>query len=99
MASLCSTKLLPSPSFDVLGFKYSPKMSSSCSLVCSSPRIHGFSSFRRYRNPSLQIARRANKNQLHVVSMAPEEEKLTRRNPLDFPIVSSRVGSDFGSSH
>lgn len=25
--------------------------------------------------------------------MAPEEEKLTRRNPLDFPIVSSRVGS------
>lgn len=23
----------------------------------------------------------------HVVRMAPEEEKLTRRNPLDFPIV------------
>lgn len=27
------------------------------------------------------------KKQLQVVAMAPEEEKLTRRNPLDFPIV------------
>lgn len=27
----------------------------------------------------------------HVVRMAPEEEKMTRRSPLDFPIVSSLI--------
>ncbi|VVB05476.1 unnamed protein product, partial [Arabis nemorensis] len=42
------------------------------------------------------MARRA-KNHLHVVAMASEEEKLTRRNPLGFPIVSP--GFDFGSFH
>ncbi|KAL1188487.1 hypothetical protein V5N11_005917 [Cardamine amara subsp. amara] len=89
MASLCSAKLLPSPSLDVLGFLSTTKMSSSCSLVCSSSRVHGFSSICRHRNPNLWMARRA-KNQLHVVAMAPEEEKLTRRNPLDFPIEWER---------
>ena len=86
MASLCSARLLPSLSPDVL-----KKMSSSSSmhhdsrsLGCSSPRVHGFSSVRR---PSLSN-RRGNNRQLQVVAMAPEEEKLTRRNPLDFPIVS-----------
>ncbi|ESQ50786.1 hypothetical protein EUTSA_v10022893mg [Eutrema salsugineum] len=94
MASLCSARLIPSPSLDFLGFLSPTKMSSSSihdsrSLVCFSSRAHGLSSVRRslslHRNPSLRMARRAN-NQLHVVAMAPEEEKLTRRNPLDFPI-------------
>lgn len=31
----------------------------------------------------------------HVVRMAPEGEKLTRRSPLDFPIVSSLSLSNF----
>lgn len=31
----------------------------------------------------------------HVVRMAPEEKKLTRRSPLDFPIVSSLSLSNF----
>ncbi|CAA7022009.1 unnamed protein product [Microthlaspi erraticum] len=98
MASLCSPKLLPSPSLDVLGFLSMSKMSSSSmhdsrSLVCSSSLVHGFSSVRlpsrRQWNPNHRIARRAS-NQLQVVAMAPEEEKLTRRNPLDFPIEWER---------
>ncbi|KFK40109.1 hypothetical protein AALP_AA3G331500 [Arabis alpina] len=77
MASLCSASamLLPSPSLDVLGF-------------LSSSRVHGFSPVYR-SSPRLRMIRRA-KNQLHVVAMAPEEEKLTRRNPLDFPIEWER---------
>ncbi|VVA99384.1 unnamed protein product [Arabis nemorensis] len=85
MASLCSARLLPSPSLDVLGFLSPTKTSSSSSLVCSSSRVHGFSSVRRF-SPRLHMAKRA-KHHLHVVAMAPEEEKLTRRNPLDFPIA------------
>ncbi|XP_009150850.1 transcriptional regulator Myc-1 [Brassica rapa] len=90
MASLCSARLLPSFSPDVL---VPTKMSSSSSmhhdsrsLGCSLPRVHGFSSVRR-PSPS---NRRGNKSQLQVVAMAPEEEKLTRRNPLDFPIEWER---------
>ncbi|KAL9292587.1 hypothetical protein AtEden1_Chr3g0184011 [Arabidopsis thaliana] len=33
---------------------------------------------------------RKTRKQLQVVAMAPEEEKLTRRNPLDFPIEWER---------
>ncbi|EOA31683.1 hypothetical protein CARUB_v10014887mg [Capsella rubella] len=43
-----------------------------------------FVSFQRF-----SLSRKARK-QLQVVSMAPEEEKLTRRNPLDFPIEWER---------
>lgn len=76
MASLCSARLSP----DALGFIPPKKMASS--IHDSRSRVHGSSS--RYR-----MGRRANNNnQLQVVAMAPEEEKLTRRNPLDFPIVS-----------
>ncbi|KAE8706488.1 putative glutamate carboxypeptidase 2-like [Hibiscus syriacus] len=32
----------------------------------------------------------AMRNRLQVIGMAPEEEKLTRRNPLDFPIEWER---------
>jgi len=85
MASLCSARFLPSPSLDILSTK--TKISSdSRSLGCSSSRVFAFSSVHRSSS-------RRNRNQLQVVSMAPEEEKLTRRNPLDFPIVSSRVES------
>jgi len=31
----------------------------------------------------------------HVVRMAPDEEKLTRRSPLDFPIVSFSISIQF----
>ncbi|CAH2051475.1 unnamed protein product [Thlaspi arvense] len=99
MASLCSAMLLPSPSLDVLVFLPPTKISSfssvhgSRSLACSSSRIHAFPSVRfsmpPRRCPSLRMARRAS-NQLQVVAMAPEEEKLTRRNPLDFPIEWER---------
>ncbi|KAG2298243.1 hypothetical protein Bca4012_009444 [Brassica carinata] len=88
MASLCSSRLLPSLSPDALGLIPPTKMSSSSSvhdahsLVCSSPCAHGSS-------PRNRMGRRAN-NQLRVVAMSPEEEKLTRRNPLDFPIEWER---------
>ncbi|XP_010467481.1 PREDICTED: splicing factor, arginine/serine-rich 19-like [Camelina sativa] len=79
-STLCSVRFLPSPSLDVLG---KTKISSdSRSLVSSSSRVYGFSSVHR--------SSRRNRNQLQVVSMAPEEEKLTRRNPLDFPIEWER---------
>ncbi|KAJ4897062.1 hypothetical protein Rs2_23856 [Raphanus sativus] len=78
MASLCSARLSP----DALGFIPPKKMASS--IHDSRSRVHGSSS--RYR-----MGRRANNNnQLQVVAMAPEEEKLTRRNPLDFPIEWER---------
>lgn len=32
---------------------------------------------------------RRRRGHMQVICMAPEEEKLTRRNPLDFPIVSA----------
>ncbi|KAF3593161.1 hypothetical protein DY000_02021066 [Brassica cretica] len=88
MASLPSASLLPSPSLVVLSpTKIFSSSSSSRSIVCSSPRSHSFSSIPR-SSPSLRMTRRANHNKLQVVAMAPEEEKLTRRNPLDFPIKS-----------
>ncbi|CAN8257829.1 unnamed protein product [Cochlearia groenlandica] len=55
-------------------------------LSSLSPTMISSASF--HRNPSLR--RTAKKNQMHVVAMAPEEEKLTRRNPLDFPIEWER---------
>ncbi|CAF2157478.1 BnaA07g02500D [Brassica napus] len=90
MASLPSASFLPSPSLVVLSpTKIFSSSSSSRSIVCSSSRAHGFSSIPR-SSPSLRMARRANHNKLQVVAMAPEEEKLTRRNPLDFPIEWER---------
>ncbi|KAG7583240.1 hypothetical protein ISN44_As08g027660 [Arabidopsis suecica] len=61
------------------------------SIVSPFSRInHGFScSFVSLQRFSLsRNTQRKTRNQLQVVAMAPEEEKLTRRNPLDFPIVS-----------
>ncbi|KAH0917235.1 hypothetical protein HID58_024895 [Brassica napus] len=90
MASLPSASFLPSPSLVVLSpTKIFSSSSSSRSIVCSSSRAHGFSSIPR-SSPSLRMTRSANHNKLQVVAMAPEEEKLTRRNPLDFPIEWER---------
>ncbi|KAJ0030363.1 coiled-coil domain-containing protein 9-like [Pistacia vera] len=66
--------LRPSTSFS------SASMSQSCS--CSRVLMPMFGSNRL--NLNNQRARR------QVVRMAPEEEKLTRRNPLDFPIEWER---------
>ncbi|KAJ0241898.1 Uncharacterized protein HA466_0212490 [Hirschfeldia incana] len=81
-SSLCSAaRLLP----DALGFiPPTTKLASSSSIRDSRSRVHGFSSPRNRR-----MGGRAS-NQLRVVAMAPEEEKLTRRNPLDFPIEWER---------
>ncbi|KAG2323257.1 hypothetical protein Bca4012_058758 [Brassica carinata] len=87
MASLPSASLLPSPSLVVLSPPTKIFSSSSPrSIVCSLSRAHGFSSIPR-SSPRLRMSRRANQQ---VVAMAPEEEKLTRRNPLDFPIEWER---------
>ncbi|KAK1550213.1 hypothetical protein Q3G72_015582 [Acer saccharum] len=51
---------------------------SSCSLISTS--VFGF-------NPLILNNRRPRKQ---IVRMAPDEEKLTRRNPLDFPIEWER---------
>ncbi|CAN6982858.1 hypothetical protein Bca4012_005172 [Brassica carinata] len=61
----------------------------SRSLVCSSSRALGSSSASWRSSPGNRKGRKSN-NQLQVVAMAPEEEKLTRRNPLDFPIEWER---------
>ncbi|WZZ02912.1 hypothetical protein YC2023_088833 [Brassica napus] len=93
MASLPSASFLPSPSLVVLSpTKIFSSSSSSRSIVCSSSRAHGFSSIPR-SSPSLRMTRSANHNKLQVVAMAPEEEKLTRRNPLDFPILTGWLDS------
>ncbi|AEE76908.1 unnamed protein product [Arabidopsis thaliana] len=81
----------PSPPWPLL----SPPLSSS-SLNRAAPSIfspfsrinHGFScSFIAVQRFALS---RKTRKQLQVVAMAPEEEKLTRRNPLDFPIEWER---------
>ena len=46
-----------------------------------------------HRNPRTSYSVRKR----HVVCMAPEEEKMTRRSPLDFPIVSLLQISSFSS--
>ncbi|XP_019085620.1 PREDICTED: uncharacterized protein LOC109126488 [Camelina sativa] len=55
----------------------------------SSPSLNGAAS--SIGSPFISVQRfplsRRTRKQLQVVSMAPEEEKLTRRNPLDFQIV------------
>ncbi|WJX48888.1 hypothetical protein P8452_35391 [Trifolium repens] len=56
-----------------------PSSSSSSNFSCNCqlpPFIISFSPLRRFSR--------------HVVRMAPEEEKLTRRSPLDFPIEWER---------
>jgi len=63
----------------------SPPSSSSCLSSLSN------SSFRCSLSPKgllIPALRCGGVRRSHVVRMAPEEERITRRSPLDFPIVS-----------
>ncbi|KAI4355649.1 hypothetical protein L6164_004399 [Bauhinia variegata] len=77
-----SSSLLPSSS----SFSSSRK-SSSCNLQPSCIRYSFATSFTHLRATLIFPSRRL---QSHVVRMAPEEEKITRRSPLDFPIEWER---------
>lgn len=83
MASIClfSSKTLVLPSAAYLPVSSSSTSHSFCvrGCRCSFPN-------RPIANSNLIIGRR--RTGRLVVRMAPEEEKLTRRNPLDFPIVT-----------
>lgn len=61
---------------------------SSTSFTASSANTFGLlqplNCFQRTRTSNLTRGRRRS----WIVGMAPEEEKMTRRSPLDFPIVS-----------
>ncbi|EEF48268.1 conserved hypothetical protein [Ricinus communis] len=61
----------------------SPSSSCRCSLVSFTPM---FGSGRLISTSNSN--RKSSRQQKQVVCMAPDEEKLTRRNPLDFPIQS-----------
>ena len=87
--SLFSSKTLVSPSATYLRISSSSSTSHSCCLGgcrCSFP-------IKPLSTSNLIFGRRRTGRQ--VVRMAPEEEKLTRRNPLDFPIVSFSLFSSF----
>ncbi|TYK00104.1 coiled-coil domain-containing protein 9-like [Cucumis melo var. makuwa] len=82
--SLFSSKTLVSPSATYLRISSSSSTSHSCCLGgcrCSFP-------IKPLSTSNLIFGRRRTGRQ--VVRMAPEEEKLTRRNPLDFPIEWER---------
>lgn len=82
MASIClfSSKTLALPSAVYLHIS-----SSSTSHSCSFGNCRCSFPYKPVSNSHLVIGRRRTGKQ--VVRMAPDEEKLTRRNPLDFPIV------------
>lgn len=88
MASIC----LSVPSFKTLAI-LSPSYTSSTSSPSSSSSCVGHACFVRCRCsiPMFDSQRVVSTHRLRakrqVVRMAPDEEKLTRRNPLDFPIV------------
>ncbi|KAG6658475.1 uncharacterized protein LOC122308293 [Carya illinoinensis] len=98
MASVClsvptsKTLSMPSPSSPTTAtYKSSAAATDisahTCSLVrcrCSMLSIPMFDS-RRF-----VASNRARAKKLQLVRMAPDEEKLTRRNPLDFPIEWER---------
>ncbi|XP_022145037.1 uncharacterized protein LOC111014560 [Momordica charantia] len=85
MASIClfSSKTLALPSAVYLHIS-----SSSTSHSCSFGNCRCSFPYKPVSNSHLVIGRRRTGKQ--VVRMAPDEEKLTRRNPLDFPIEWER---------
>ncbi|KAM7515316.1 hypothetical protein LguiA_004899 [Lonicera macranthoides] len=94
MALICSslTSPLPSPSHSYSKSAPIPSTSSSSPSYYASPSAFGRSflvplvvNFNRKTN---SIVRRRRESQ--VVRMAPDEERLTRRNPLDFPVEWER---------
>lgn len=90
MASIClfSSKTLVLPSATYLPISSSSTSHSCCfgGCRCSFP-------IKPISTSNLIIGTRRTGRQ--VVRMAPEEEKLTRRNPLDFPIVSFSLFPSF----
>lgn len=84
MASFSSSILMPPASFTSktleLGYASSSSLSCRCSLILTPLFIPQRKQMMFHKNRS--------KLKQRVLSMAPEEEKLTRRNPLDFPIVT-----------
>lgn len=57
------------------------------------PNPPSSSSSCNYRLPSIISISSRSRFSRHVVRMAPEEEKLVRRSPLDFPIVRFFISS------
>ncbi|RVW47545.1 uncharacterized protein LOC100268077 [Vitis vinifera] len=86
MASFSSSILMPPASFTSktleLGYASSSSLSCRCSLILTPLFIPQRKQMMFHKNRS--------KLKQRVLSMAPEEEKLTRRNPLDFPIEWNR---------
>ncbi|XP_023516605.1 uncharacterized protein LOC111780429 isoform X2 [Cucurbita pepo subsp. pepo] len=83
MASICllSSKTLVLPSAAYLPISSSSSTSHSC---CFGGCRFSFPNKPISASNLIIVRRRTGR---HVVRMAPEEEKITRRNPLDFPIV------------
>ncbi|KAJ9688454.1 hypothetical protein PVL29_014227 [Vitis rotundifolia] len=81
-----SSILMPPASFTSktleLGYASSSSLSCRCSLILTPLFIPQRMQMMFHKNRS--------KLKHRVLSMAPEEEKLTRRNPLDFPIEWNR---------
>ncbi|EOY26777.1 Uncharacterized protein TCM_028736 [Theobroma cacao] len=93
-ATLTKLPLILSSSFPSSNSSTSTSTSTSSSCIKFQHQTHNFRSlylgpspaFRR--NPITIIPRTSyNVGKRHVVCMAPEEEKMTRRSPLDFPIT------------
>ncbi|PKI66665.1 uncharacterized protein LOC116201956 [Punica granatum] len=62
----------------------------SCCSGCSLASSSGHPLRSAQSNRTTRALRSCNYSRSKVVCMAPEEEKLTRRNPLDFPIEWDR---------
>lgn len=98
MASICLSTSSPSKTLPMASYSsFVAHQTTSSSSPCSSSLPHcscrcSFVSFPllppRPVIASQRMMRRAKKQ--FLVCMAPEEEKLTRRNPLDFPIEWER---------
>ncbi|KAH9624067.1 hypothetical protein KSS87_001435 [Heliosperma pusillum] len=86
MASLCL-----SATSAALGFTIPPPSSTvSTSTSTSSNNLRCYLSFSSMNSIQRRKFRMFSRRSSHVVCMAPEEEKMTRRSPLDFPICSIR---------
>ncbi|XP_022987895.1 uncharacterized protein LOC111485300 isoform X1 [Cucurbita maxima] len=85
MASIC---LLSSKTLALPSAAYLPISSSSTSHSCCFGGCRFSFPNKPIPTSNLIIVRR--RTGRHVVRMAPEEEKITRRNPLDFPIEWER---------
>lgn len=87
--SICSTsKPLVVPPTSSAAIASSSSSSPSCNgCRCSFPFSTPMFGPGRLIYSTASINSNRSRRQKQVVCMAPEEEKLTRRNPLDFPIV------------